>query len=506
MKVRIEDMEKELDLKMKEIELLKSTFGQDITPIDFKVIIHDLDEEHNKQLIQEKDVIIIQLEQEIIKLRELKENSEKTQNELTRQLALQYDAMKQLENDSKNSLIQLNTETEKINLLVKEKEQTIDRLENANRDLEVKYAKILSEKKSNEDKQKQNETSMDYLQEKIENHKKTESEMREEIEILINQCKALQAQLKEREAQLNKQEGTLEQLDVILQQKDAENNKKEAFISKLIKQIEEKKNQLHGAHLKIRQISKTLAEETNVKLIEKDKELALMKEMIKGHHFEMQTKTKDIQRLKKTLKRFKKAMEMKTQFITTFANKENEEQAKELAKMEQFEIEEVENEEDNEETEVEAKKIEPISVTSNAPSVQSILPEITPKQRKGKIKSEIPQVLQEKYTKKLDEYLKNLEDRSMHNNSSTMKGLLAQNYSEIVEMTHEKDDQTISEVNSVAQDVSDIIKKSLAKNAAGAYTGKASRSKAMSIKVMNEPTYLSPPIIRKKVTHKPLNT
>lgn len=153
-----------------------------------------------------------------------------------------------------------------------------------------------------ESQHRKKENSGEYLKERMEQQHTREKEMREEIEILITQCKDLQGKLKSKEEQYVKQAGSIEQLEIVIQQKEAETQKREGYLARVLQQLDAKKNELRSAQLKIRQISKTIVADLNKKLEERENEMKLMKEMIKGHHMEIETKMKDITRLNKKIK------------------------------------------------------------------------------------------------------------------------------------------------------------------------------------------------------------
>lgn len=385
---------------------------------------------------------------------------------------------------------------------IEEKEDIIDRLENANRDLEVKNAKLNSEKKSIEIQHKKTENSGEHM--KVEKQNEREKEMHEEIEILITQCKDLQSKLKGKDLQCAQHANALEQLDVILQQKDAELQKREGYLTKVLKQLEDKKNELHMNQLKLKQISKTVVADLNKKLTDKDKEIKLMKEMIKGHHLEIEAKQKDIARLCKKIEKLKKSNEMRTEFLTTIINKENEEQVEKLKKLEQFDIEEASNESDEESREEskdyqkEKKELQP-----------TLLPEINPPRRKERnVKESGNSPFHEKYMKKLESYYNNLGE-STNNNSMNMKSLLSQN----IGYSNNNEEQAVPneshnrlqsfvrnkmDYDNVHIDVNDIIKKSLESSTVIQSTGRDIKKKAMNIRISNQPAYQMTPTIPKK--------
>ncbi len=396
---------------------------------------------------------------------------------------------------------------------LEERNAVVDRLENANRDLEVRNAKLEAERRGAEERSQREEGSTEMLRDKVDLLEKTQEEMKGEIEVLITQCKQLQATVKVREAQISKQAETLEQLDVALQQKDAEVQKRENYFGKMVRQLEEKKNQLHDSQLKIRQLNKSLAADVTAKLAEKDKELKVMKEMIRGHHAEMQAKTKDVLRMKRLLSKMKKANELRTRFITTFADRKNEEQQKQLEKMEQLDIAEAQDENEDAELEPEpsAEEAEPETEEKDAeepeePNKRGLLPQITPRGKKMREKSDVSASFHERYMKRFDDYLSGLGDAGFGNNSSKVKSLLSQNYESLAQEGEAgSQEQPVRSPQGakksppeVAADVGEIIKKSLGKPAAIAASVGTVKRKAVNIRVGNDPIGLiSPPIQRK---------
>lgn len=335
---------------------------------------------------------------------------------------------------------ELQTKFQEQRQILLEKEALVDRLENNNRDLEVKMAKLQAEKKTVEQRQIQNTNSAELQSEKIQLLTEQNSEMRSEIEVLLTQCKESQNQINSREGQIKQQTDALQQIYNEIQTKDAEIQKREDYIGRLTRQLEDKKGQLHNANLKLRQYSRTVVNELNAKIAEKDKEVKILKEMVKGHHAEVKAKNKDIMRLKHQLKRAIKGNEMKKEFIKTFVKPEDEEQAKQIKKMEQYDINEVSGESDeegrkNDDLERDESKSAVIEKKSPPEQQDVSLPSIAVPSSKDQ-KSSPP--YRENYLKRLENYYQQLGDARFHNNSYNMQGLLSHNFNAFQEIERKK--------------------------------------------------------------------
>jgi len=297
--------------------------------------------------------------------------------------------------------------------------------------------------------------------------------MRGEIEILITQCKEVHSQLKAKDSQIKKQQIALTQFETILQEKDAEIQKREQYLSKMNKQLEDKKEQLHHANIKMKQISKNVFSELNAKLSEKDKELLMLKGMVKGHHLELETKNKDIVRLKKEIKKLKKANEVRGEFIETFFDENNEEHMKHLKKLEEINNESNSGKSDNEQ---EAKSKSRKASYSNIIDKSDLkLPAIS--QTDDAESKRNKQKYSERYIKKVDSYNNMLSEGNYHNNSSNLAGILSQNYNAFAHESTKKNSHSPSPVAEnltpnrsrkrdfdINVDVNEIIRKSLGKN------------------------------------------
>eukprot|EP01022_Parablepharisma_sp_SALTPOND_P026109 TRINITY_DN618_c0_g1_i1.p1 TRINITY_DN618_c0_g1~~TRINITY_DN618_c0_g1_i1.p1 ORF type:complete len:559 (+),score=99.12 TRINITY_DN618_c0_g1_i1:5052-6728(+) len=254
-----------------------------------------------------------------------------------------------------------------------------------------------------------------------------QNEMRDEIEILITQCKEAHAQLKSRDGQLKKQSIALQQFETILQEKDAEIQKREQYLVRMTKQLEEKKEQLHVANIKMKQMSKSALAELKVKASEKDKELKMLKGMVKGHHLEMEAKNKDLARMRKEVKRLRQTNQMKGEFIRTFVNVEDEEQVKQLEKLEELENEDIS---DNERGSKSRKHSFVEHKSSHSKKRSDVkLPAIS-QTEDAESRRKTPKKMQysERYLQKVDSYSQIIADPSFHNNSTNIHGILSQNY------------------------------------------------------------------------------
>lgn len=207
---------------------------------------------------------------------------------------------------------------------------------------------------------------------------------------------------------------------------------------------------------------------------------------------------------------------MRTEFLTTIINKDNEEQVEKLKQLEQFDIEEASNESDKESTELE--KSPPVKAHNlqkkykEAVPSQESFPNISlQRKRDGRIKEASFSPFHDKYMKNLDEYYNNLEGHSYHNNSSNMRSLLSQNiYSnrdeentpEPIHVASQNKLQSYARRNNeydLSVDINDIIKKSLQPNKLMTSAGRGIKRKAMNIKIGNKQTiHLTPSVHRKQ--------
>lgn len=141
------------------------------------------------------------------------------------------------------------------------------------------------------------------MQEQLAAEREKRDEMRGEIEILISQCKEVHCHIKERDQQIKRQSIALQQFDTILQEKDAELLKREQHLGKMSKLLEEAKAQLQKANERTRQAGRQIVGEMSAKLLEKQRELRMLKELVKGHHAELQARDQDIAQMRKALDR-----------------------------------------------------------------------------------------------------------------------------------------------------------------------------------------------------------
>ncbi len=348
------------------------------------------------------------------------------------------------------------------------------------------------------------EAEISMLQEKLAEEATKQAEMRGEIEILIAQCKESHAQLKAKDAQIKKQSVALQQFETILQEKDAEIQNREQYLVKMTKQLDDKKEQLHLANLKIRQINKSAFVELNSKLEEKDKEVKMLKGMVKGHHLELEAKNKDMARLKKEVRKLKKTNQMKKEFIQTFVNTNDEDQIKQLKKMEEIElqdaIEETKREDYSDNDTSGGGKHRKGSDLSNNSVISSTKSRSgkRPHKKTGDIK--LPAISQtedaevkkkktpvgskarysERYLQKVESYNHMIADSVFHNNSVNMQGILSHHYNALPnDLTMPKRDHSPSQSSDVLTpmrprkkefdinvDVNEIIRKSLVGKAA----------------------------------------
>eukprot|EP01022_Parablepharisma_sp_SALTPOND_P033328 TRINITY_DN88494_c1_g1_i1.p1 TRINITY_DN88494_c1_g1~~TRINITY_DN88494_c1_g1_i1.p1 ORF type:complete len:1103 (+),score=74.15 TRINITY_DN88494_c1_g1_i1:637-3945(+) len=320
------------------------------------------------------------------------------------------------------------------------KTDIIDKLENLNRDLEVKAAQLSAGKKTLEQRLENAIRTIEQRREDIKSFESKTDEMRSEIEILIAQCKEARMQMKQQDSIIKKQQSGIDELEYTLQQKDQEIDRREQHISRLSKQLEEKKGQLHAAHLKIQEINRSVLAELKKKLASKDRDITLFKEMIKGHYAEIQGKNREIAKLKKELNKVKNEQTMLNQ-------KNNQEKAG---------------------TATEAQPESPSPNPSQKPTVEeSSETEASPTPLK------LPQpAYKEKYLKRLDDYYNAISDHNYRNNSSSIRNALWQNYNAFAEKPPavEKHSESLllpsqnqSSPYDVKIDVSDIIKKSIAR-------------------------------------------
>ena len=76
-------------------------------------------------------------------------------------------------------------------------------------------------------------------------------------------------------------------METLIQQKDQEMGKKNVFMTKLTRQHENIKNQLHSANLKIKQMGQNIVGDLNAKIKEKEKESVVLKEMLKASNLQV---------------------------------------------------------------------------------------------------------------------------------------------------------------------------------------------------------------------------
>ncbi len=367
------------------------------------------------------------------------------------------------------------------------KQSMLEELEGLNRDLEVSNARAIAEKKTVEDKFFQLTTTLEEVKGNSEDVARQNQEMRAEIEVIIGQCKEARGQMKQQQEELRKRAADIEKLETALQQKDAELQKRESYLDRVLKQFEEKKTQLRNANLKVQEISRSVVGELKKKLAERDRDAKMLKEMIKGHYAEVQTKNREIGRLRKQVARLGKANEMRSQFIRTFADTGNEEQAKQLdnlRKLDSQPIKEEEEEEDKQDEQVEPAPGDNSTSDHGNANDDRQRDSGSPTSKEGdrsssSVSRQMPSPLlrdtyKEKYVKRLDEYYSAISDASFHNNSSNVSHVLSQNYNAFAQERRRREEEPLRLADSLATperkrsnmfdikiDVNQIIQKSL---------------------------------------------
>eukprot|EP00826_Nyctotherus_ovalis_P015157 TRINITY_DN14284_c0_g1_i3.p1 TRINITY_DN14284_c0_g1~~TRINITY_DN14284_c0_g1_i3.p1 ORF type:complete len:525 (+),score=195.54 TRINITY_DN14284_c0_g1_i3:367-1941(+) len=467
MKCKIEDMEKELEAKMKEIEKLREANSTDAAPLDLHIEVqapeYNPEVETSLKRTQEELELAVgelrglravnaELEKTVDDLKaclKSKEEAETEYKRMAQRLEIRREAAEQSEEHSSHALNKL---TDSLNKLKPEFEAVKAKYQ----ETAALHEQLTIKAKSLEEENAKKDQDIEELSASLKRGKETREEMRGEIAVLIKQCVHTQNLIKSHETQMMEQKETIEVQEVALQHREEEAKKREAYMARLAKQLEDKREQIRIAQLKVKQYPKN--SDSNRKIAEIDKEMRSMKEMIRNNQYEILVKNKEIAILKDNVNKLKVENEMQTKFISTFANREDEEQAKELKKLEDL-----------------ADNPEEIGDGLDQ------LPLINP-QKNPRLKVEIPVELRKNYMRRYNTYIKSLEDHELSNNSSIMRGLLGQGGSE--HLAKER------KVKGEVENVDDIIRRSLAVN-----TDRSSRRKVLGREVRNS-AVITPVMLR----------
>lgn len=382
----------EIQAKSKEIELLKSENEKLQLDCNLAISFNLITEENNEK----PDILTMKIQASEIE--NLKLNVQNLENSL-KISDLNYKSEKQRADDVKNESMKILIKNEELTKTVKSKSEILETLENINKNLEGQIASLIAEKKNLEKKLEssiqENSTKMQEYEELVQ---KT-NEMRGEIEILITQCKEARNQMKQQDLDIKKYQNNIEEMDVELKQKNIEIDRREQHIDRLSKQLNEKKNQLHMSNLKMQELNKTVLGEYKQKLAEKERDIVLYKEMIKGHHGEVLSKNRELQKLRKEIQKLK--AEKGSEKVDPVENKEeNEKKESELAeKM----------------PDLRPSQKTPVNNSSDPASIP-VYPPVSEPQYK------------EKYLKKLEDYYNAINDHNYRNNSSGIRNVLWHNY------------------------------------------------------------------------------
>ena len=507
MKSKIDEMEQELESKMKEIQILKEK--DDIVPVDFHITVEALEDnfeikealkvEEEKLLNTQKELQEAneykqkiydelqvanknknELETELLNVNKSKEEEANKAHNTIRKLTIRCETAEESENDAsikynqltsdiydyERKLTDLNNTINDLNKTVQDKDNHITDITNTNTELESNCAQFTSIREKLDNDIINKDAELRELNERLKQEKTTQEEMYGEIQILIKQYKNMQIALKLREDQLLKQKEEIEQTIISLEETSQGHQKQEAYISRLVQQLESKKNQLHSAQLRIKEMSKSLAVDTDRKLVDRNKEIEIMKEMARLNKSQLNSKNDEIGRLKKKVNKLLRMKDIQSQFITTFSNKDNKDQIEELKKVENLVGEDISDEEE----------LEPDDGLVNS----SIFPEIGKK--KVSKKTNVPIELRKNYMKQYNNYLKQLEEKGIHNNSSNIRNLLAQDRG----MEYYNLNNSVSPERDIDKnDVNSIIKRSIIEKSA--HTSRPQKKKVMNIKVGNDP-------------------
>jgi len=471
MKYRTEDMEKELEAKIKEIEELREANCSNCSPLDLHINIQapEFDKELEEKLKKSQEEIeglsgivgelnkrIEDLEKDLKK----KKNGEIEYKRIIQQLEIRGEAAEQANESSNIAIIELTSARKELIESFNKMTEDYDKIKAKCEEISIGKEQLASEVNKLEEENTRKDVNIKQLSASLKKEQETEEEMRGEISVLIKQYKLIQNTLKTYEIQLIEQKNVLESQDMALQQKAEESKKREAYIMRLARQLENVKEQMRLGQLKIKQLNKNPPPDNNKKLTEIDKEMRSMKEMIKNNQYEILVKNKEIAILKDSIKRLKFENEIKDKLISVFAN--NEDHAKELKKIED-ELEENENKEDD---------------------IGNVLPIISSRKNQ-KVKVEIPIELREKYMNKYNNYMKLLEEHELNNNSSTMRSLLRQNNS-LDRNTKNQEMRTVTEI----ENPDDVIRRSLI-----GHTDRPSKTRILKKDVHN--SVVLTPVMRK---------
>ncbi len=352
-------------------------------------------------------------------------------------------------------------------LKIKELEYAIKRLNELRQEQETNTDQV------SEPNVKEYEREVSELQKSLEIAEQKRVDMREEIAVLIDQCKEVHGQLKAKDGQVKKQAVALQQFETILQEKDAEILKREQLLNRMSKQLEEKKDQLNMADVKLKQMSKSVVKGLNIHLSQKEKEVTTLKGTIRSLRLSLQGANKDVLRLRQEVERLQKAKKARDEFIDTFSDKKDAAEAKHLKQL---------NTSDKEE-DVTPPKGYPEMHESVVLRKDGTFPTLAPhtldgnaEETKEKRRLKRMPKCSESYLRRVEKYSEAIAEAGFHNNSKNMLGILAQDFErERGEYRVKDHDEAASPLRprkklnyDVKIDVNDIIRKSLSNKAAAA--------------------------------------
>jgi len=130
-------------------------------------------------------------------------------------------------------------------------------------------------------------------------------EMKAEIKTLIVKCQCLKSEITQKDFLIKQQHQNIELLQYEVAMKQAEILRINEERNNLAAQIKAKRVVLTNAQLKIKELNRNIVSSLQVNAEDRDRTIIILKELLKGHHNELNMKNKDIRELKKDLAQVK---------------------------------------------------------------------------------------------------------------------------------------------------------------------------------------------------------